>query len=75
MQQKINLTQWFIGKWEKPRKANTPQDNFRVTTVKNPLINNQAVTSIRNLTNYPDLSRNTNLQLNLCFNTQLDFIL
>ena len=28
-------------------------DDFKVITPNNPLINNQAVTSIRNLTNYP----------------------
>ena len=31
-------------------KAKTPLGEFKVTTPKNPLINNQAVTSIRNLT-------------------------
>ena len=31
----------------------TPLDDFKVTTSKNPLINNQVVTSIRNLINYP----------------------
>jgi len=32
------------------RKAKTPPGEFKVTTPKNPLINNQAVTSIMNLT-------------------------
>ena len=49
--------------------------DFKVTTPKNLLINNQAITNIRNLTNYPDLFRNTNLQLNLHSNTQLNLIL
>ena len=31
-------------------KAKTPPDEFKVTTLKNPLINNQVVTSMRNLT-------------------------
>ena len=31
-------------------KAKTPPNEFKVTTPKNPLINNQAVTSMRNLT-------------------------
>ena len=31
-------------------KAKTPLGEFKVTTHKNPLINNQAVTSIKNLT-------------------------
>ena len=30
------------------RKAKTPLGDFKVTTPKNPLINNQAVTSIKN---------------------------
>ena len=72
MQRKINWTQWFVYKWRKPCNAKTLPDNFKVTTPKNLLINNQAVTSIRNLTNYLGLSWNTNLGLNLCSNTQLD---
>ena len=43
------------------RKAKTPPGDFKVTASKNPLINNQADTSIRNLTNYPGLSQNTDL--------------
>ena len=31
-------------------KAKTPSGDFKITTPKNPLINNQAVTSIKNLT-------------------------
>ena len=53
MQWKIYLTSWFVDKWGKPCKAKTPPGDFKVTTPKNPLINNQAVTSIKNLTNYP----------------------
>ena len=34
-------------------KIKIPPNDFKVTTLKNPLINNQAITSIRNLTNYP----------------------
>ena len=52
MQRKINLTRWFVDKWEKPCKTKTPMGDFKVTISKNLLINNQAVTSIRNLTNY-----------------------
>ena len=37
----------------KTTKAKTPPGDFKVTTPKNPLINNQAITSKRNLTNYP----------------------
>ena len=39
-------------------KAKTPPDEFKTTTLKNPLINNQAVTSMRNLTttlSYPKI--------------------
>ena len=35
------------------RKEKTPPGDFKVTPPKNPLINNQAVTRIRNLPNYP----------------------
>ena len=50
MQRKINnsVICWRMGKTS--RKAKTPLGDFKVTTPKNPLINNQAVTSIRNLT-------------------------
>jgi len=40
------------------RKAKTPSNEFKVTTLKNPLINNQAITSMRNLTttlSYPKI--------------------
>ena len=50
-------------------KAKPPPGDFKVTTPKNPLINNQTITSIRNLTNYPCLFRNTNLQLKYPPNT------
>ena len=53
----------------KPCKEITPPDNFKVITPKNTLINNQVITSIMNLTNYPGLSRNINLQLNFRSNT------
>ena len=63
------LTRWFVNKWGKPLVRQKPHWVI-LTTPKNPLINNQAVTSIKNLTNYLCLSQNTNLQLNLRFNTQ-----
>ena len=56
-------------------KAKTLLGDFKVTSPKSPLINNHVVTSIRNLTNYHGLSQNTNLQLNLRSNTQLDLVL
>jgi len=40
------------------RKAKNPPGDFKVTTPKNPLINNQMVTRIRNLTTilaYPEI--------------------
>ena len=37
----------------KTTKAKTPLSDFKVTIPKNLLINNQAITSKRNLTNYP----------------------
>ena len=56
-------------------KAKTPPCDFKVTTSKNLLINNQAVISIRNLTTTVAYPKNTNLQLNFYFNTQLNLIL
>ena len=38
------------NKWGKPYKAKSPLGDFKVTTPKNLLINNQVVTSIKNLT-------------------------
>ena len=55
-------------------QGKTPLGEFKVTTPKNPLINNQVVTRIRDLTT-TSLSKNTNLQLNLRSYTQLDLIL
>ena len=57
---------WQMGNTSQDK---TPPVDFEITTLKNPLINNQVITSIRNLTNYLGLSRNTNLQLNLYSNT------
>jgi len=40
------------------RKAKIPPDEFKVTTLKNLLINNQVVTSMRNITTtlaYPNI--------------------
>ena len=45
--------QWFVDKWEKPCKTKISLDDFKVTIPKNLLINNQAITSIRNFTKYP----------------------
>ena len=55
----IKLTRWFVDKGEKTScKAKTPPGDFKVTFFKNLLINNQAVTSIKNLTTtlaYPNI--------------------
>ena len=53
-------------KMEKTYTAKTPPNDFKVTTLKNPLLSKQAVTSKR----ISVLS--TNLQLNSYPNTQLD---
>ena len=57
---KNKLTRWFVDKWGKPLARQKPLPSyFKVTTPKNPLINNQVVTSIRNLTTilaYPEIS-------------------
>ena len=37
----------------KTTKAKTSPSDFKFTTPKNPLVNNQAITSKMNLTNYP----------------------
>ena len=53
------MTRWFVDKWGKPLiRQKLPPSDFKVTTPKNPLINNQAVISIRNLTTtlaYPEI--------------------
>ena len=50
----------------KTSKAKTPPCNFKVTTLENPLLSQQAVTSKEISVPY------TNLQLNIYLNTQLD---
>ena len=47
--------------------AKTPQGDFKVATLENPLLSKQAVTSKGIPVSY------TNLELNLFPNTQLDF--
>ena len=55
----IKLTRWFVDKWRKPLVRKKPPPNeFKFITPKNPLINNQAITSMRNLTTtlaYPNI--------------------
>ena len=48
MQLKINLTQVICLQMEKTTEAETPPDEFKVTTPKNPLLSKQVVTSKRN---------------------------
>ena len=50
----------------KTSKAKTSLDDFKVTTLENPLLSQQAITSKGISVVY------TNLQLNLCPNTKLD---
>ena len=38
------MTQWFVYEWEKPNGKNSTGD-FRVTTLKTPLLSQQTVTS------------------------------
>ena len=40
---------WFVDKWGKSHKAKISSGDLKDITLKNPLINNQAVISIRNL--------------------------
>ena len=57
------------------RKAKTPLGYFQVTIPKNPLIKNQVVTCIRNLTitqNYPKI---TTYSWTLYSDPQLDLVL
>ena len=53
MQQKLNLTRMICLRSRETTEAKTSLGDFKVITPKNPLINNQAITSKRNLTNYP----------------------
>ena len=50
---KIKFDMVICLRIEKTIKAKTPPGDFKVTTFKNPLINNQAIIIKRNLTNYP----------------------
>ena len=50
---KIKFDMVICLRMGKTTETKTPPSDFKVTTPKNPLINNQAVISIRNLTNYP----------------------
>ena len=57
-------------------KAKTSPGNFKITTLKNPLINNQAITSKRNLTNYPWSIPNYQpiVESSLLYTIGLDFV-
>ena len=65
MQRKINLTYWFVYEWGKLPKQ-TPPGDFKVTTLENPLLSQQTVTSKEIPIPY------INLQLNSYPNTSLD---
>ena len=60
------LTRWFVYEWGKPTRQKSPPGDFKVITLKIPLLSQQAVTSKGIPVSY------TNLQLNLYPNTQLD---
>ena len=64
MENKVDTVIFF--QIEKTYMAKTPLNDFKVTTPKNPLLSQQAVTSKGILVPY------TNLQLNPYPNTQLD---
>ena len=66
MQWKINLTWVICLRMGKTYTAKTPLDDFKVTTLENPLLSQQVVTSKEILVLY------TNLQLNPYSNTKLD---
>ena len=61
------LTQWFVYEWGN-LQGKAPLGDFKVTTLENPLLSQQAVTSKGILVHY------TILQLNIYLNTQLDLI-
>ena len=49
----IKFDRMICLRMEKVTRTKTPPSDFKVTTLENPLINNQAITSKMNLTNYP----------------------
>ena len=63
MQRKINLTQTIFFRMEKTNTAKTPLGDFKVTTLENSLLSQQAVISKGILIPY------TSLQLNPYPNT------
>ena len=72
MQRKINFTQVICLRMGKTTKAKLNQVNLRSSLQRIHYYQLQTVTSMRNLIKPFDLFRNTNLQLNLFPNTQLD---
>ena len=69
MQRKINWHGDLFMNGENLHGKNPPPGDFKVTTPKNPLLSQQAITSKGILVPY------TNLQLNPYPNTQLDLFL
>ena len=49
----IKFNRMICLRMGKVTRTKTPPSDFKLTTLKNPLINNQAITSKMNLTNYP----------------------
>ena len=58
-------------------KAKTPPGDFKVTIPKNPLVNNQTITSKMNLTNYPWSIPNyqPTVKFSLQYPIRLDFVM
>ena len=52
------LTRWFIYEWGKPTWQKTTLVDFKITTLKNPLLSQQVITSKGITVSY------TNVQLN-----------
>ena len=49
----IKFNRMICLRMGKVTRTKTPPSDFKLTTLKNPLINNQAITVKMNLTNYP----------------------
>ena len=77
MQQKINLTWAICFRIGKTYAAKTPPGDFKVTTPKNSLLSQQAITSKGIPVPYTNLHLNPypNTQLDLFYNDNLSFLM
>ena len=66
MENKVDMV--ICLRMEKTSKSKTPRSDFKVTTLENPLLSQQTITSKGILVPYTDL------QLNPYLNTQLDLL-